>query len=834
MKLNVKMSQAEKSRTAARGWVTRASKSLETLCSKPVESIDRILLTDGIDEFDKRLENLDAAQNAVELELELTAIDQEIENAADFREKARIPRIKAAKILTLLDADSNKAVAGDQSDFGSKSSVDQMAKLPKLELPKFSGDVIEWQSFWDKFTAIVDGSELPTISKFTYLQSLLEGEAKSAIQGLSTTATNYKIACDILVDRFGRTERIIFAHIQDLLNISVPASTTKSKVATLWKLKDNLQAHVRSLETLGVNGTQYGVILTPLILSRLPQDIRLEWARESKDKESDLDWLMNFLQTEIERRERSQTFKDSVPIKSEEKRDKATVSALQTSSETNGCGFCGKRHLTERCWDMLKLAIPERKEKIKSSGLCFRCLLKGHIAKGCAAKCLKCKGRHNQIICSGPNQGSIQPGSSYDSKCDVDNSTPKLSTTSGGGDRPVNSGSIGSSLSHVGMSSTSFKSVNESHVILQIAQAYVINDGNVTNATVLFDTGSDRSYISRSLVRKVGPKWVGAQQISYAAFGNDKPGKSHLRNIYEINLKGLQTENEPLPICVTEVPSICSPLYSPKIPTETLKSLGPLHFANKYEEDKKICIDILIGLDNYWKFFRSGVVVLPGGLVAQESVLGWIVSGSWSNSPSVSPNLVSTHQLVCFSDVSEMSLRHFWDLESIGISDKEVSVFDPVLDEFHKNVRFYDKRYEVALPWKKGLESKRLLNNEKLARIRLETLSRKLEKDPVLEEQYNKALQEMEQNGVIEEVPTDEMASMYPIYYMPHRPVVRESSTTTRVRPVFDASAPGYNGVSLNDCLETGPSLIPNLAEMLIRFRRWKVALTADITKASA
>ena len=92
----------------------------------------------------------------------------------------------------------------------------------------------------------------------------------------------------------------------------------------------------------------------------------------------------------------------------------------------------------------------------------------------------------------------------------------------------------------------------------------------------------------------------------------------------------------------------------------------------------------------------------------------------------------------------------------------------------------------------------------------------------------------MEQNGVIEEVPTDEMASMYPIYYMPHRPVVRESTTATKVRPVFDATAPGYNVVSLNDCLETGPSVIPNLAEMLIRFRRWKVltALTADITKA--
>ena len=50
------------------------------------------------------------------------------------------------------------------------------------------------------------------------------------------------------------------------------------------------------------------------------------------------------------------------------------------------------------------------------------------------------------------------------------------------------------------------------------------------------------------------------------------------------------------------------------------------------------------------------------------------MSGSWSNSPSVSPNLVFKHQLMCFSDVSEMSLRHFLGLESIGISDKEVCV----------------------------------------------------------------------------------------------------------------------------------------------------------------
>ncbi|XP_068232109.1 uncharacterized protein [Palaemon carinicauda] len=76
------------------------------------------------------------------------------------------------------------------------------------------------------------------------------------------------------------------------------------------------------------------------------------------------------------------------------------------------------------------------------------------------------------------------------------------------------------------------------------------------------------------------------------------------------------------------------------------------------------------------------------------------------------------------------------------------------------------------------------------------------------------------------------MVTSFPVYYLPHRPVVHESSNSTKVRPVFDASAVGYNGISLNDCLECGHSLNLDLVGVLIRFRRWKVALTADITKA--
>ena len=63
----------------------------------------------------------------------------------------------------------------------------------------------------------------------------------------------------------------------------------------------------------------------------------------------------------------------------------------------------------------------------------------------------------------------------------------------------------------------------------------------------------------------------------------------------------------------------------------------------------------------------------------------------------------------------------------------------------------------------------------------------------------------MENSGIIKEVPPEESVCVNPVFYLPHRPVFREASSTTKIRPVFDASAKGANGISLNECMETGP-----------------------------
>ena len=216
--------------------------------------------------------------------------------------------------------------------------------------------------------------------------------------------------------------------------------------------------------------------------------------------------------------------------------------------------------------------------------------------------------------------------------------------------------------------------------------------------------------------------------------------------------------------------------------------------------------------------------------MAQCTVFGWMLYGNVPLTEAYTERFVS-HQLLCMN-VLDQSFKAFWELESVGNPAHEESVScDPTLLKFQEEIKIVDDRYEVALPWKQGFCDK-LLNNEKLARSRLSHLSKKLGRDPVLETRYNKAIKDMWDNGIIEDVPREESMGCGPVFYMPHRSVIRESSVSTKVRPVFDRSAKGFNILSLNDCIEVGPCLLSNLTKILLSFRRWQIAITSDIEKA--
>ena len=126
------------------------------------------------------------------------------------------------------------------------------ARLPKLEVKKFSGKLQECQEFWDSFESSIDRNEsLAALDKFAYLRGLLLEPAKSTIAGFALTSANYGAPVQLLPKkRYGKDSAIQKAHLNDLLDLS-PVYNERH-TPRLRRFYDDCETHYRSLEALGV------------------------------------------------------------------------------------------------------------------------------------------------------------------------------------------------------------------------------------------------------------------------------------------------------------------------------------------------------------------------------------------------------------------------------------------------------------------------------------------------------------------------------------------------------------------------------------------------------
>ena len=114
---------------------------------------------------------------------------------------------------------------------------------------------------------------------------------------------------------------------------------------------------------------------------------------------------------------------------------------------------------------------------------------------------------------------------------------------------------------------------------------------------------------------------------------------------------------------------------------------------------------------------------------------------------------------------------------------------------------------------------KRFLNVEK-----------KLLSNKKLHDEYSNFVREYMYLGHLEKVPEKELRTKN-CYYLPQVCVLKFDSTTTTLRVVFDASAKTTTGISLNECLVVGPKLQDDNFDIRIRFRFFKIGMSADVAK---
>ena len=408
-------------------------------------------------------------------------------------------------------------------------------------------------------------------------------------------------------------------------------------VKEMRKLHDTIESNVRAL-SLGINYQHFGPLLVPKEKKTINQEII---AREN--------------------------FKNSFDSKEESKN--FTTSSLHTQARLKKCVFCKcEDHYSDQC--RIITDIDTRREILKKENICFKCLKPGHIKKNCRnkIKCFRCKAEenHHTALCYPENY------SQHTTNSDQNNSsiTP-----------PANEQTATCLVK------------SDTTIVLQAASACVMNkrEDQFCVVNVLFDTGSQQTFISDRLVKELNLAPLCQINVEVRAFLNTEESNMKLSE-YEIVVKSIRNDQRRV-ITTLGVTKICNELknQSYRIAVEKCSFLQNLQLANQVHLDNTN-IDLLTGADTYGEFVTNETQQDKScSLVAQKSIFGYLVSGPLMNGSSLKQvNPTHVTKIVCNQDNSlDEKIDKFWDLDTIGIKENETLVYD----RFISDIKFKNSPY---------------------------------------------------------------------------------------------------------------------------------------------
>ena len=577
----------------SRLWLKKSKEHLLEVLGEDPKVLERV--STAFSQVENTLKSWEEAELEVERLVSEENLESQIDSAFSFKTEVLDVVSQAESYYSSLNPSinnyDNHANSVSSRSSNTSCSSTRNTKLPTQTLPRFSNEPTEWFPFWEQFEAAVDSQDLPTVSKFSYLKDALYGEAARAIKGFSLTEANYPKAIEKLNERFGRKDIIIQSHLQGLLNLDVATKHPPGSpgyIPSLWNFYDDVCAHVLSIEGLGIEQSKCETFLVPIILFRIPPNITQAWfkLKNTRFREDDLEKLLEFLYNHISMLDTAEKYRLNAN-KEKNKLQTSTASALHVS--TNSCKYCKKGgHNVSNCFSFQKLNVEDRIAKRKELNLCIKCLKNYH--KFCNARCSKCMGFHHDLLHRNP----AQPVTNHNNK----QISPKVESEAG---------QVTPTFVDLSPSAASFQPKSENIVcinpstvqnstvsVLQTAKVKVKVGNNIYVATLLFDTGSDKSYISSKFASKIKPDLIGREVIQFSVFGESETSKPFLSKLFSLDIVGI--DNQINNIEVLEVPNVCKTLFRPKVPLEILNEFG-VEFADNYQHDRNIQIDILVGIN---------------------------------------------------------------------------------------------------------------------------------------------------------------------------------------------------------------------------------------------
>ena len=347
----------------------------------------------------------------------------------------------------------------------------------------------------------------------------------------------------------------------------------------------------------------------------------------------------------------------------------------------------------------------------------------------------------------------------------------------------------------------------------------VVVEVNGIRCRALLDTGAGSSYASAALIERlhIRPRRKELKRIEMMLGATNK-----VISVYNLTIDSIEgkfhLETEVTKVDRGELLTLNNPRYK-----EIIAKFPHLKEVKMDDVDEKpqLPVHLILGVSDYAKIKTESKPKIgqPGEPVAELTKFGWTI---------LLPGKEMDLSNMLLTQTAAADYKRLCRLDVLGLKDSPLGDQEIVHEEFKEQLtRSQDGWYETSLPWKASHPP--LPNHKSGSLKRLDNLVRKLEKQGTLE-QYDQIIQDQLAQGIVEPAKDEAKGKEF---YIPHKPVVRESAETTKMRIVYDASARASGQTpSLNECLETGPPLQNQLWDVLVRNRFHAVAIVGDLRQA--
>uniref|UniRef100_A0A7I4YSW8 DUF1758 domain-containing protein n=1 Tax=Haemonchus contortus TaxID=6289 RepID=A0A7I4YSW8_HAECO len=358
---------------------------------------------------------------------------------------------------------------------------------------------------------------------------------------------------------------------------------------------------------------------------------------------------------------------------------------------------------------------------------------------------------------------------------------------------------------------------------------------------ILLDTGADNSFIQKHLADELELPTLRTSELLMYTFGSKKP-KPCTFGVTSVRL--WDNHDQPLDLTLFKTDTISGKGKQVVLDEWDREYLAKEHIDLPNPDGSIIRPKILLGCDQLWNLIKFPCKghVLPSGLHIIPSRLGYLLTGKSAlkeeKASSGTCNFSESDCDISFETEDETDKwDRYWTIDSTGIEEftgptkvERAAVAKRVHHDFNATIERRSDGYYVRLPFKDNRDS--LPTNYKLAQRRLSSVLQKLREKPELLEQYNAVFEEQLEKGVIEKVTSKEQLGLGHVHYLPHRAVPTPKKETAKLRIVFDAASHYKDCPALNEVLHQGPTLLPDLYAVLLRFRLEPYVATADVEKA--